>query len=298
MMERPHVPFPVPTSVIERRALSSDDFATGGALAGGRLLDSAPTPIRRPLAFAERLGVEFLPNLEGNQSVALVVQRGKMNLRWRDSEDEAPAQSTNPRQGQVVLYPHELTGWLDVNRQSLLQTGPMLEEYLRAELRAAVMEALERALLQGSGEGAPMGIVHNDAVTVVNFTDASAPTRDEIVDAIGAVTSRHVPRDGIVAVMAPEYATALRKRPVIADSDRFMVEADMLVNTVRYDETGNCPAETMVLGYWPDVVVGQWDQIELMLDPYSRSTSGTVRVTVNHTAGIGYRRPGDFVKAE
>jgi len=296
MMAAPHRPVRVSAALIETRELSSDNFVHGGALAGGRLLDLEPTPVRRPLPFAERLGVTFVPDLEGNQSVALPVQRGKATMRWRKSEGEVPTQ-TNPRQGQVVLYPEELNGWLDVNRQSLLQTGNRIEAYLRRELRDAVMEAVERVLLQGTGEGQPWGLSLNADIAVEAFSTSGTPTRSEVIDAIGACTAKHVARENIVAVVAPEFATAMRKIPVVANSDRFLIEGDMLAGTVRYEETAHCPADTMFLGQWSDVVVGMWDEIELMIDPYSRSTSGTVRMVANHTVGVGYRRVGDFVRA-
>ena len=286
----------VPMSVIERRDLDGVDFTSGGALTAPRLRDDVPTPIRRPRPFAERVGIDFLPGLEGNGSVGLPVQTGKSTVHWRDSQRDEP-QETRSLYGNVVLEPKHVSGYLNITRNLLLQTTPVAEAYLRRELRASVFEAVERVTLQGNGEGEPLGLDNTDGTTIdAAFADASTPTRAEVIAQIGKVTSQNVAREDIVAVMAPEFATLMAGVEVSAGSGRYLVDGDMLAGRVRYEETAHCPASTVFYGQWSDVVVGTWGDLELMLDPYSDSLSGGIRVVVHFTAGVGFRRRSAFVK--
>ena len=286
----------VPASLIERRQLGVTDFATGGALAAARLQPVDPFPIRRPLSFIERLGVTMVSGLSGADGVGLPVQTGKSTVTWTNSESDTPAESTDPAYGTVLLSPHPVSGYLDVKRRLLLQTADAAEAWLREELRMSIMEAVERVLLQGTGAGEPMGINGAPITTATAFAATGTPTRAEIIDTIGEATSRHAGREDLTAVMAPAFATAMRKILNEVGSGRYLIMGGILAETVPYTETGHCPANTLFVGQWSDAVVGMWDEIDVTIDPYAQATAGAVRVVVHHTIGVGFRRQAAFVK--
>ena len=289
----------VPAALIERRALDVATFAGGGALAAPEVRTTAIAPVRRPRPFLERVGATFLEGLTGRESVGLPEQTGKASMHWVDSVSDAPAQSNPPKFGNVVLTPKSMAGWFDADRNLLKQTGDDVESFLRRLLRGAVMEAFERAAMQGTGQGEPLGIENVDGKTAAtDFANAGAPTFDEIIDAIGDVTKQHVAREDIVAVLAPEFATKLRKTKREAGSGRYLINGGVLAGAVRYEETAHAPANTIYLGDWADCVAGLWDEIELTVDPYARSMSGTIRFVAHHMGAVGFQRRAAFVRGK
>lgn len=52
----------------------------------------------------------------------------------------------------------------------------------------------------------------------------------------------------------------------------------------------------MFFGNWADLVIAFWSGLDLMVDPYSNSTSGTVRVVALQDVDVAVRHPVSFVR--
>jgi HK97 family phage major capsid protein len=68
-------------------------------------------------------------------------------------------------------------------------------------------------------------------------------------------------------------------------------------NQVRSDLTkgsssGICSA--IFYGNWADLIIGQWSGIDLLVDPYTGGTAGTVRVIGLQDVDIAVRQPSSF----
>jgi HK97 family phage major capsid protein len=51
---------------------------------------------------------------------------------------------------------------------------------------------------------------------------------------------------------------------------------------------------TLIFGNFADLVIGQWGTLDLMVDPYTGSTAGTVRVVALQDVDIAMRRTESF----
>jgi hypothetical protein len=56
--------------------------------------------------------------------------------------------------------------------------------------------------------------------------------------------------------------------------------------------TGVCSA--VIFGNWADLIIAMWGTIDILADPYTGSTSGTVRVVALQDADIGVRHAESF----
>ena len=56
--------------------------------------------------------------------------------------------------------------------------------------------------------------------------------------------------------------------------------------------SGVCSA--ILFGNWADLLIGLWSSIDILLDPYSLSTQGALRVTAFIDADIAVRHPESF----
>ena len=56
--------------------------------------------------------------------------------------------------------------------------------------------------------------------------------------------------------------------------------------------SGVCSA--MIFGNFNDLIIGQWSATDVLVDPYSGSNSGTVRIVVFHDVDIAVRHAESF----
>jgi hypothetical protein len=68
-------------------------------------------------------------------------------------------------------------------------------------------------------------------------------------------------------------------------------------NQVRSDldkgtSTGVCSA--IFFGNWADLIVAMWGVLDILVDPYTLSKSGGVRVVAMQDVDIGFRHPESF----
>ncbi|MGF6348983.1 HK97 family phage major capsid protein [Variovorax sp. W2I14] len=54
----------------------------------------------------------------------------------------------------------------------------------------------------------------------------------------------------------------------------------------------------LIFGNFADLVIGMWGGLDLMVDPYTHSTTGTVRVTALQDVDVGVRNVESFATME
>ena len=60
--------------------------------------------------------------------------------------------------------------------------------------------------------------------------------------------------------------------------------------------SNNVPANTILYGNFNDLIVGTWNFVDIMVDPYSEFTKGTIGVRALLDIDIGVRRAESFSK--
>jgi HK97 family phage major capsid protein len=56
--------------------------------------------------------------------------------------------------------------------------------------------------------------------------------------------------------------------------------------------TGNCSA--IIFGNFSDLIIGMWGGLDLTVDPYTFSTSGTIRIVAMQDVDIAVRNAASF----
>jgi len=73
---------------------------------------------------------------------------------------------------------------------------------------------------------------------------------------------------------------------------RALVSNQVPSNLTKGTSTGVCSA--IIFGNWADLIIGHWGALDLMVDPYTGSTAGTVRVVALQDVDIAVRQPASF----
>lgn len=298
----------VPFEILMRDLVVGTPTA-GGNLVGTDVLTSKMIDLLRPASAVIAAGAQVLPDLVGN--VAIPRMTSGTAIQWV-AENVAPTEGA-PTWDQVTMSPKTAAGFVDIGRRLVLQTGGSVQNMIANDLRAGVATAIDAAALAGTGaSNQPRGILNTSGVgAVAGGTNGAAPTYDNAVDLEAAVANQNTMLERPAYVTNSRVRAKLQKTqmfggtngvPVWKSSD---VGADRLNgrpayvsnnvpnNLTKGTSTGVCSA--IVYGNWLDLVIGLWGSgVTLMVDPYTNSTTGGVRIVVLVDCDVAVRYATSF----
>jgi hypothetical protein len=156
---------------------------------------------------------------------------------------------------QVALAPKTVGAFTDISRKLLLQSSIDVEAFVRNDLASVLALAIDLAALHGSGTAPePKGIVNQTGVTAQFVWESNA----------GAT-----PVNGYRALVTNQ------------------VKSDLTKGTGQ-----NLSA--IFFGNWRDLIIGQWGTLDILVDPYTGGTTGTVRVIAFQDVDVAVRHGESF----
>jgi len=180
--------FFVPFSALSQRATYVTSSAnTGGNLVATDLLADDFIEALRNSSPVVGLGVRTLTGLVGD--VAIPRRSGVSSTYYLSSETTAITQSESTFD-QITMSPKNLAALSKYSRQTLLQGTPGIEELVRRDLTDGINNAVDAAVLNGSGSsGQPTGIRNTSGIgSVAMGTNGGALTLEKVVDLETAIT--------------------------------------------------------------------------------------------------------------
>lgn len=288
---------------VQRRDLTVGTPAAGGYTVSTDLLSQS---------FIERLvnrmavmsmGAQLLTGLVGN--IAIPRQTGGATAYWV-SEGSSPTESQQTFD-QVTLSPKTVGAFTDISRKLLLQSSIDVEAFVRSDLATVLALAIDLAAINGSGSGSePRGILNTTGIgDVAGGTNGAAPTWAHMVslETLVAVANADVGRMGYLTnakvrgKLKQTFTNATYGERPVWDGDavngyRAVVSNQVPSNLTKGTSIGVCSA--IIFGNWADLIIGQWGALDIMTDPYTGSTSGTVRVVALQDVDIAVRHPVSF----
>ena len=241
-------------------------------------------PLRANMVMSQA-GATYLTGLVGNVSIPAYTGS---NVAW--AGETAAAANGAGDWSEIKLQPHRLTAYVDVSREFLIQSSNDAEAMLRRDIIAAIGNKLEATIL-GADAGTdekPAGLFNGVTAmtTALKFGD--------IVDAEAELDAANV-NGAYTYILSPKAKAALRTLSKDAGSGRFVLE-DGEIEGSKALVSSNVTAKGLVVGDFSDYVIAQWGAIDLVVDNYSKSTEGKVRLVVNAYFDAKPRRATSFVK--
>lgn len=226
-------------------------------------------------------------------------------------ENTAPTDSA-PTSDAVSLAYHQLSTTEIWSRKVAIQADPAFESITRKDMLREIGVAVDRAAIMGSGIGAePLGILGTAGVGSVAFgTDGGAPTWSKMLEFLEAVEVANIVGNNMAfltnhrvkrKLMTTERSTGGTAKFIVDDEN-----AEMLAG-YRAAYSGNVPADgtkgsgtdlsAMIFGNWSDLLIGQFGALDIIVDPYTESAKGNVRLTIHSSWDIAVRHPESFAVA-
>ena len=278
----------IPQDVLRR------DLNVGAATAGGNLvateLDAGSfIDLLRNASALDQAGATVLTGLTGN--VAIPRQSGAGTAYWV-AESGAPNESQQTVD-QVSLTPKTVAAFTDYSRRLMIQSSIDVENMVRTDLARVLALKIDLAGLYGTGSnGEPLGLKLTTGIGTEDFA-ADTPTFAEVVALESDVATANALLGNPVYLMNAAMRGGLKTKAKDAGSGLFVMEGNE-VNGYQGVLSNQVASGDLWFGNFADLIIGYFSGLDLMVDPYTNSTSGTVRVVAMQDVDIAVRHPESF----
>lgn len=267
-------------------SMGNDSAISGEDFRGSEFID-----VLRNASSVMAAGARTMGGLSGD--VKIPKKTAAAAAAWIATEGGAAAES-EMTVGQVTLAPKTLGAFTDVTRQLLIQSSLDVENLIRDDLAQAMALAIDLAALEGDGTGgAPTGVLNATGVTKVTTFAGVNPTFAEAVSLETAVANANALNGSLGYIMRSNMNGALKTTTVDAGSGRFVSEGGM-VNGYNALVSNQGTDGNMYFGNWQDLLIGMFGGLDILVDPYTHSTSGTLRVTALQSVDAAVRYGQSF----
>ena len=262
-------------------AVIADDFR------GGSFID-----VLRNQSSVMQAGATMLSGLSGN--VKIPKKTAASSASWISTEGGAASES-EPTLGQVTMAPKTLGAFTDITRLMMMQSSLDIEALVRNDLSTAIALAIDLGALAGSGSsGQPTGVKNTSGINAPTNFAAANPTFAEVVAMETAVAEDNA-LSGNLAYIAPAgMYGALKTTAKDAGSGQFVVGPDGNMNGYNTIVSNQVTAGDLYFGNFADLLIGMYGGLDIVVDPYTSSTSGTVRIVALQTCDVAVRHAVSF----
>jgi HK97 family phage major capsid protein len=283
---------------------SQRDLVAGTATDGAELV---PTDTRggdfidalRPNMVTMQAGVRVLNGLKGDVSIPRKTSTSTATFK----AEVTTHVSSEPQFDSVTLTPRHLGCFTDVSKQLLAQGSPDVDALIRDDLNKAIAVGLDKAVIQGAGDGsnAPQGIIGATDVPVITIADndGGEPTKAELHNFLKSLDDNNALSGNCTWITTPTIAAAAKQ--TLLDSGVSGYQWNMDNNTMLgYPafSTANIPAERTIFGDFSEYILGVFDGIEIVYDPYSGAKTRTVTFVLNLMCDGDVRQPLAFATSD
>ena len=282
-----YMPIDVMRSWGQRDLNTSDDSAmVAEAYRGGDFID-----VLRNASSVMDAGATMLTGLQGD--VKIPKKTAASTAAFIASEGGASSES-EPTFGQVTMTPKTIGAFTDITRLMMMQSSLDIENLVRNDLSSGIALAIDNGALQGSGSsGNPTGIKNTSGINAPTNFAAANPTFAEVVAMETAVAEDNALMGNLAYILPASMAGALKTTAKDAGSGQFVLQGGEM-NGYRAIVSNQVTAGDLYFGNFADLLIGMYGGLDITVDPFTASTSGTVRIVALQTVDVAVRHAVSF----
>ena len=290
------VPFEVQTRASDMTAGTAADG--GNTIATELRASSLIEMLRKRLAIVQ-VGARMLTGLVGN--VAIPRQTGGAAAHWV-AEDGA-ATSSNPTFDQVLLSPKTVAAETVMSRKLLMQSSLDIEMFVQEDLAKTLAQAIDLAAILGTGlSNQPKGILNYAGIgSVVGGVNGAAPTWQHMVALETAVESAD--SQGSAYLINAKTRGKLKTTEKATGTAQFVYDGAS-INGYNVAVSNQMPSDltkgtgtnlsAALFGNFQDLLIGNWGVLDILVDPFSSSSNGAVKVVALNDVDVALRHAASF----
>jgi HK97 family phage major capsid protein len=283
-----YIPTDVMRSWNQRDLNTTNDAAmVAEAYRGGDFID-----VLRNASSVMQAGATMLSGLKGD--VKIPKKTAASTAGWISTEGGASSES-EPTFGQVTMSPKTLGAFTDITRLMMMQSSLDIEALIRNDLATGIALAIDLGGLAGSGSsGQPTGIKNTSGINAPTAFAAANPTFAEVVAMETAVAEDNALLGNLAYILPASMYGALKTTAKDSGSGQFVVEPGGTINGYRAIVSNQVTAGDLYFGNFADLLIGMYGGLDITVDPYTASTSGTVRIVALQTCDVAVRHAVSF----
>lgn len=287
----------VPIDVLrynEKRDLSVGTSTAGGDLVATNLLAASFIEVLRNKSVLQRAGAMTMNGLVGN--IAIPKQTAASTAYWV-AEASAPTEA-DQTVGQVSLSPKTVAANTNYSRKLLLQSSIDVENFVRNDIAQILALAIDLAGLYGLGSSnQPQGI--KPALSGGSQEESfagSVPTFAEVVGLETKITSQNADLGAMSYLINASMQGSLKTTAKIGSTYPVFILEDQAMNGYPVLMSNQIASGDVFMGVWNQLIMGFWSGLDLLVDPYSASTTGSVKIVAFQDCDIALRHKESFAR--
>jgi HK97 family phage major capsid protein/HK97 family phage prohead protease len=281
----------VPSEVL-RRDLTVGTASGAGDLVGTDFRPGSFIELLRNRSALAGLGVTSLSGLSGN--VAIPRQTASATAYWL-AESGSPTESQQTVD-QVNLSPKTVGAFTDYSRRLMLQASIDVEQMIRQDLATVLALEIDRCGLYGLGNTSqPLGVKLTTGINTEDF-GAATPTYAEAVSMESKIAADNADIGAMAYLMNATMRGNLKTKDKGTDTGAYVFEPGGTVNGYNAVVSNQVESGDIFFAVWSQLIMAMWSGLDLTVDPYTHSTSGTVRVVALQDVDFAVRHPEGFCR--
>tara|TARA_R110000803_G_scaffold69100_5_gene131320 strand:- start:3643 stop:5928 length:2286 start_codon:yes stop_codon:yes gene_type:complete len=235
--------------------------------------------------------------LNGLQSDVKIPKKATgSSAAWLATEGASTAES-EPTFSQISLSPKDLGAFTEVTRRMIQQSTLDIEALIRDDLAQSIATAMDLAALAGTGtSGQPTGIKTTSGINTVSFGAAVdlIPTFAQVVQMETEVAADNALQGNLAYILPASMYGALKTVEKATGTAQFVIEPGGTMNGYKAIVSNQCVAGDLYFGNFSDLLVGMWGGLDILVDPYTNSKSGTILIRAIQSMDVAVRHPVSF----
>ena len=286
-----------------KRDLTQGSATAGGNLVATDLLAGNFIEALRSRSYVREAGATVLSGLVGD--VAIPSMNAVTTAYWV-AENGAPTEGA-PTYRQVTMNPKTVSAYVDISRHLMHQATPNIDQIVRNDIVKSLATAVDKGALVGTGSSnQPTGITATSGIgSVAIGTNGGAPTWASVVEVWETVATDSADMGALAFFTTPKIVSKLMQTAKVSSTDSVMImnTQDNLMGYKLYSTSqlpddltkGNQSASSpLIFGNFNDLIIGEWGNLDVQVDPYSLSTTGATRIASFYDVDIAVRHAQSF----
>lgn len=295
--------FYVPHSIFKRDILTTSPANGSNLVPTDHLADEFVDALRETLVISG-LGARMMSGLKGD--VAIPALNAKTAVQFV-AENNAPAEGA-PTFRQITMSPKTCAGFVDISRKLMMQSDPSVEQILRQDMVQQFAAKMDDVAIEGGGANEPTGILGTSGIgAVVMGTNGAAISYAKLVELEREVAIDNALAGRLSYLTNPKVVAAMRQTPrqgsgvegnfILNDTNTLLGYSVASTNLVPSDltkgtSTGVCSA--VIFGNFADLMIGMFGGLDILVDPYTGSSTGATRIAMYQDIDIAVRHAESF----
>ena len=298
--------FYVPSQIMFKRDIATTStYGSGSNLISTDHLAAEYIDALRANLVIAGLGARMLQGLRGNVSIPALNAKTSVGFV---AENAAPGSEGAPTFRAVTMSPKTLLQYVDISRRLAMQSDPSVEQLVRDDMTRQFAAKIDEVAIEGSSGGAePTGILATSGIGAVTIgTNGGALTyakvveleKEVAVDNALAGNLAYLTNPKVVASMrtTPRQATGVEGNFILNDSNMVLgydVASTTLVPSDLTKGSGSA-LSALIFGNFNDLMIGMFGGLDVLVDPYTGSSTGAIRVALYQDVDVAVRHAESF----